>query len=61
VSYKRVRLADDRLDHIVKVGEFFDGNGKALCGRASWPGKWLESEGRIPRVLCMTCKEKFRA
>lgn len=58
--YIRVRTESDvRLDHIIKVGVFFDGSGKSLCGKASWPGHWEDAKGHTPRVVCVDCKERY--
>lgn len=61
VTYVRVRSeADTRLDHIVKVGLFFDGSGKSLCGKSSWPSRWEDARGHQPRVTCVDCRDRFR-
>jgi len=59
VKYKRVRLPEDKLDHIIGYGQFFDGEGKAVCGKSSWPGKWTEAAGKMPRVMCVGCRTKW--
>lgn len=59
-EYVRVRTeSDTRLDHIAKLGVFFDGQGKSLCGKRAWPGKWEEAQGQAARVVCADCREKF--
>lgn len=60
MKYKRVRLPEDKLDHIVGYGTFFDGEGKSICGKNSWPGKWVEAAGHQQRVMCADCKHKFQ-
>jgi hypothetical protein len=56
---KYVRVAkdsDDRLSHVVKLGQFFDGTGKSVCGVKSWPGKWVENN---TAPLCVDCRDKI--
>jgi hypothetical protein len=59
MNYKRVRLAEDKLDHIIRYATFLDGSVKSLCGKTPWPGRWTEAEGHMPRVVCVDCKDKY--
>lgn len=52
-----VKDSDDRLSHVVRIGQFFDGTGKSLCGVNSWPGKWVEAK---EQPLCVDCRDKIR-
>ncbi|MFG3137682.1 hypothetical protein ACGFZA_15905 [Streptomyces sp. NPDC048211] len=40
--YARVAASGQTRDHIVRLGQFFDGEGKALCGVKPFPDKWVE-------------------
>lgn len=59
MNYKRVRIADDKLDHIISYGAFLDGSVKSLCKKTPWPGKWTEAAGHAQRVLCVDCRDRY--
>lgn len=58
-SFKRVRLGEDKLDHIIRFETFLDGTLKSLCGKSPWPGQWEDAAGRMARVICVDCKDKY--
>jgi hypothetical protein len=35
-----VQTDDSKRAHVVKLGMFFDGEGKALCGATPFPERW---------------------
>lgn len=56
-----VQTESDARAHIVKLGMFFDGEGKSLCGRKPFPERWTivyDKDGRKP--VCVGCLERRR-
>ncbi len=62
MKYTVVVLEDDPHRHVIGVGQFWDGEGKALCGRKPFPQKWAESDQLDSiRRMCAGCANAYRA
>jgi hypothetical protein len=51
-----VEIDGDPRAHLVDLGQFFDGTGKALCGRKPFPERWgisYDPDGR--KSACVAC------
>lgn len=48
--------------HVVKLGMFFDGEGKALCGARPFPERWyiVASSGVARKDACPDCLTRVR-
>jgi hypothetical protein len=57
---RRVQVESDTRDHIVKLGMFFDGDGRALCGRKPFPERWTQPVLPSERELCAGCRTALR-
>lgn len=59
-DYRRVEIEADPRDHVIKLGMFFDGEGKALCGRKPFPERWVQPSMPSERELCAGCRTAVR-
>lgn len=57
---RRVQIEADPRDHVIKLGMFNDGSGKALCGRKPFPERWTQPALPSDRELCAGCRTAFR-
>jgi hypothetical protein len=62
VTVKRVFIeSDDRYDHLVRPGLFFDGTARSVCGKNPFPERWampIVSKGPICPACVNTAREK---
>ncbi|MGW6260358.1 hypothetical protein [Streptomyces sp. NPDC055085] len=60
--YRQVCTDADPRAHIVKVGMFFDGENKALCGRKPFPDKWYIPAGiaGAQKSTCPGCVTAYK-
>lgn len=63
MKYTVVVLEDDPHRHVIGVGQFWDGEGKALCGRKPFPQKWAEADAlqEDNRPVCVGCVNAYKA
>lgn len=59
-DYRRVEIEADPRDHVIKLGMFNDGTGKALCGRKPFPERWAQPVLPSDAPLCAGCQQAVR-
>lgn len=61
-DHRIVQTDGSRRAHAVKLGMFFDGEGKALCGERPFPERWFIVTGsKVERkALCPGCMAALR-
>ena len=55
MSYRIVETDGQSVAHVVKLGMFFDGTGRALCGRRPFPEKWGIPYSGTRKTVCLEC------
>lgn len=56
-THRIVQTDESKRAHIVRLGMFFDGEGKALCGERPFPERWyIVTGGKVERKdVCPGC------
>lgn len=61
VNHKIVQTDGQPRAHVVKLGVFFDGEGKALCGLSPFPERWYMPGNPADRKdACPACLARVR-
>lgn len=53
-NVKRVGIDAEERDHLVRVGQFFDGTNRSACGVRPFPEKWYQDTLTV-KTLCPAC------